>query len=182
MDAVNEWLLTWGDNLWTWIVLPVVVVLGVYFTIRTGVVQFRLIPEMFRTLTDKTPRNNSGEPQSVSAFQAFTISAASRVGVGNIAGVGTAIAVGGPGAVFWMWVMAFIGGSSSFIESSLAQLFKVRDSDSFRGGPAYYMQRGLKARWLGVWFAIILIICFPFAFSSLQANTISAKTGPIRST
>ena len=150
MDAVNEWLLTWGDNLWTWIVLPVVVVLGVYFTIRSGVVQFRLIPEMFRTLTDKTPRNESGEPQSVSAFQAFTISAASRVGVGNIAGVGTAIAVGGPGAVFWMWVMAFIGGASSFIESSLAQLFKVRDRDSFRGGPAYYMQRGLKARWLGV--------------------------------
>lgn len=174
MDAVNAWLLTWGDNLWTWIVLPVVVLLGLYFTIRSGVVQFRLIPEMFRTLTDKTPRTEDGRPQSVSAFQAFTISAASRVGVGNIAGVGTAIAVGGPGAVFWMWVMAFIGGASSFIESSLAQLFKVRDSDSFRGGPAYYMQRGLKARWLGVWFAIILIVCFPFAFSSLQANTISA--------
>lgn len=174
MDAVNEWLLTWGDHLWTWVVLPVVVVLGLYFTIRSGVVQFRLIPEMFRTLTDKTPQTADGKPQSVSAFQAFTISAASRVGVGNIAGVGTAIAVGGPGAVFWMWVMAFIGGASSFIESSLAQLFKVRDSDSFRGGPAYYMQRGLKARWLGVWFAIILIVCFPFAFSSLQANTISA--------
>ncbi|TDN92238.1 alanine/glycine:cation symporter family protein [Microbacterium sp. BK668] len=174
MDAVNEWLLTWGDNLWTWVVLPVVVVLGIYFTIRSGVVQFRLIPEMFRTLTDKTPQTADGRPQSVSAFQAFTISAASRVGVGNIAGVGTAIAVGGPGAVFWMWVMAFIGGASSFIESSLAQLFKVRDRDSFRGGPAYYMQRGLKARWLGVWFAVILIVCFPFAFSSLQANTISA--------
>jgi AGCS family alanine or glycine:cation symporter len=174
MDAVNEWLLTWGDNLWTWIVLPVVVLLGLYFTIRSGVVQFRLIPEMFRTLTDKTPQTADGRPQSVSAFQAFTISAASRVGVGNIAGVGTAIAVGGPGAVFWMWVMAFIGGASSFIESSLAQLFKVRDKDSFRGGPAYYMQRGLKARWLGVWFATILIVCFPFAFSSLQANTISA--------
>ncbi|MBD3942725.1 alanine:cation symporter family protein [Microbacterium sp. NEAU-LLC] len=174
MDAVNDWLLTWGDNLWTWVVLPVVVLLGLYFTIRSGVVQFRLIPEMFRTLTDKTPRTESGEPQSVSAFQAFTISAASRVGVGNIAGVGTAIAVGGPGAVFWMWVMAFIGGASSFIESSLAQLFKVRDADSFRGGPAYYMQRGLKARWLGVVFAVILIVCFPFAFSSLQANTIAA--------
>jgi alanine or glycine:cation symporter, AGCS family len=174
MDAVNEWLLTWGDNLWTWVVLPVVVALGLYFTIRSGVVQFRLIPEMFRTLTDKTPRTESGEPQSVSAFQAFTISAASRVGVGNIAGVGTAIAIGGPGAVFWMWTMALIGGASSFIESSLAQLFKVRDQGSFRGGPAYYMQRGLKARWLGVWFAIILIVCFPFAFSSLQANTISA--------
>jgi alanine or glycine:cation symporter, AGCS family len=174
MDAVNEWLLTWGDHLWTWAVLPVVVALGLYFTVRSGVVQFRLIPEMLRTLTDKTPKTATGEPQSVSAFQAFTISAASRVGVGNIAGVGTAIAVGGPGAVFWMWLMAFVGGASSFIESSLAQLFKVRDSDSFRGGPAYYMERGLKARWLGIWFAVILIVCFPFAFSSLQANTISA--------
>ncbi len=174
MDSVNEWLLTWGDNLWTWIILPVVVGLGIYFTIRSGVVQVRLIPEMFRTLTNKTPQTASGQPQSVSAFQAFTISAASRVGVGNIAGVATAIAVGGPGAVFWMWAMAFIGGASSFIESSLAQLYKVRDTDSFRGGPAYYIERGLKARWLGVWFAVILIICFPFAFSSLQANTIAA--------
>ena len=174
MDSLNEWLLTWGDNLWTWAVLPVVVGLGIYFTVRSGVVQFRMIPEMFRTLTDKTPQTESGEPQSISAFQAFTISAASRVGVGNIAGVGTAIAVGGPGAVFWMWMMAFVGGAASFIESSLAQLFKVRDTDSFRGGPAYYMERGLKARWLGVWFAAILIVCFPFAFSSLQANTISA--------
>lgn len=174
MDAVNAWLLTWGDNLWTWLVLPIVVLLGLYFTLRSGVVQFRLIPEMFRTLTDKTPQTTDGRPQSVSAFQAFTISAASRVGVGNIAGVGTAIAIGGPGAVFWMWLMAFVGGASSFIESSLAQLYKVRDKDGFRGGPAYYMQHGLKARWLGIWFAIILIICFPFAFSSLQANTISA--------
>ena len=174
MDAVNDWLLTWGDYFWTWVVLPVVVLLGLYFTIRSGVVQFRLIPEMFRTLTDKTPRTTDGKPQSVSAFQAFTISAASRVGVGNIAGVGTAIAMGGPGAVFWMWLMAFVGGASSFIESSLAQLFKVRDRDSFRGGPAYYMERGLKARWLGIWFAIVLIVCFPFAFSSLQANTIAA--------
>ncbi|MDX2377388.1 alanine:cation symporter family protein [Microbacterium sp. LRZ72] len=174
MESVNAWLLTWGDHLWTWIIVPIVVVLGLYFTARSGVVQFRLIPEMFRTLTDRTPRTDTGEPQSVSAFQAFTISAASRVGVGDIAGVGTAIALGGPGAVFWMWLMAFVGGASSFIESSLAQLFKVRDADGFRGGPAYYMQRGLKARWLGVWFAVILIVCFPFAFSSLQANTITA--------
>jgi len=174
MDAVNDFVLSAGDLLWTWIVLPVVVVLGVYFTARSGVVQFRLIPEMFRTLTDKTPRDEKGEPQSVSAFQAFTISAASRVGVGNIAGVGTAIAIGGPGAIFWMWLMAFIGGASSFVESTLGQLFKVRDVDGFRGGPAYYIERGLKARWAGILFAVILIVCFPFAFSSLQANTISA--------
>ena len=108
MDAINEFVLSGGDLLWTWIVLPVLVLLGLYFTIRSGVVQFRLIPEMFRTLTNRTPRDEHGEPQSVSAFQAFTISAASRVGVGNIAGVGTAIAIGGPGAVFWMWTMAFV--------------------------------------------------------------------------
>jgi len=174
MDALNDAVLTGGDTLWTWVVLPVLAVLGVYFTVRSGVVQFRLIPEMFRVLTDRTPRDEHGEPQSVSAFQAFTLSAASRVGVGNIAGVGTAIAIGGPGAVFWMWTMAFIGGASSFVESTLGQLFKVRDATGFRGGPAYYMQYGLKARWMGILFAVILIVCFPFAFSSLQANTIAA--------
>ncbi|GAA1614205.1 alanine/glycine:cation symporter family protein [Leucobacter chromiireducens] len=174
MDAINDFVLAAGDRLWTWAVLPVLVVLGLYFTLRSGVVQFRWLPEMFRTLTDKTPVKSDGTPQSVSAFQAFTISAASRVGVGNIAGVGTAIAIGGPGAVFWMWTMAFIGGASSFVESTLGQLFKVRDADGFRGGPAYYMLHGLRSRWMGTLFAGILIVCFPFAFSSLQANTISA--------
>ncbi|WP_110588635.1 alanine/glycine:cation symporter family protein [Microbacterium suaedae] len=179
MDNLATWFADQGNIFWTWVVLPVVVVLGVYLTVRSGVVQFRFIPEMFRTLTDRTPRDEDGEPQSVSAFQAFTISAASRVGTGNIAGVATAIAVGGPGAVFWMWLMAFIGAASAFAESTLAQLFKVRDPDGFRGGPAYYMQRGLKARWMGVVFAIILIICFPFSFSSLQANTIAASVGGV---
>lgn len=174
MQPLNDWVLGAGDVLWTWIVLPVVAVLGVYFTLRSGVVQLRLVPEMFRTLTDKAPKDDDGRAQSVSAFGAFTVSAASRVGVGNIAGVGTAIAVGGAGAVLWMWLMAFVGGASSFVESTLGQLYKTRDRDGFRGGPAYYMQRGLKARWMGVVFAVILICTFPFAFSSLQANTIVA--------
>ena len=174
MDALNDFVVFAGDKLWTWAVLPLLLALGLYFTVRSGVVQFRMIPEMFRTLTNKTPRDENGEPQSVSAFQAFTISAASRVGVGNIAGVGTAIAIGGPGAVFWMWTMAFIGGASSFIESTLGQAFKVRDDEGFRGGPAYYMQHGLKARWMGIIFACVLILCFPLSFNSLQANTISA--------
>jgi AGCS family alanine or glycine:cation symporter len=174
MDELESIIGAAGGQLWTWAVLPVVVVLGLYFTFRSGVVQFRLIPEMFRTLTNKTPTDGAGRAQSVSAFQAFTISAASRVGVGNIAGVGTAIVVGGPGAVFWMWTMAFIGGASSFVESTLGQLYKTKDQDGFRGGPAYYMQRGLNARWAGILFAIVLIVCFPFAFSSLQANTITA--------
>lgn len=174
MNHVQTLIETSGDRLWTWVVIPVLVALGVYFTVRSGVVQLRLIPEMFRTLTDKTPTDDEGRPQSVSAFQAFTMSAASRVGVGNIAGVGTAIALGGPGAVFWMWTMAFIGGAASFIESTLGQLYKTRDADGFRGGPAYYMTRGLNAKWMGLSFSTILILCFPFAFSSLQANTISA--------
>src|SRR5699024_7437058 len=104
MSSLNDWVLSAGDALWTWIVLPVVVVLGLYFTLRSGPVQARMLPEMLRTLTDAAPKDADGRPQSVSAFGAFTISAASRVGVGNIAGVGTAIAVGGPGAVFWMWL------------------------------------------------------------------------------
>lgn len=174
MQAISDLIAEWGDQFWTWLVLPIVVALGLYLTIRSGVVQFRLIPEMFRTLTDATPKDENGAPQSVSAFQAFTISAASRVGVGNIAGVGTAIAVGGPGAVFWMWLMAFIGGASSFVESSLAQLYKTKDETGFRGGPAYYMERGLGARWMGVLFSVVLVACFPIAFSSLQANTIQA--------
>ncbi len=173
VDAIEALMLTAGDFWWTWVVLPVLAALGIYFTVRSGVVQLRLLPEMFRVLGDKTPKDRSGRPQSVSSFQAFTISAASRVGVGNIAGVGTAIAIGGPGAVFWMWTMAFVGGASSFIESSLAQLYKHRDADGFRGGPAYYIQRGLGQRWMGVLFAVLLIVCFPFAFSSLQANTIA---------
>src|SRR5690554_731390 len=125
MDAINDLVLTLGDGLWTWVLLPVVALLGLYFTVRTRAVQLRLIPDMFRTLTNKTPLDEDGRAQSVSAFQAFTISAASRVGVGNIAGVGTAIAIGGPGAVFWMWTMAFVGGASSFVESTLGQLYKT---------------------------------------------------------
>ncbi|WP_413316406.1 alanine/glycine:cation symporter family protein [Agrococcus sp. 1P02AA] len=172
MDALNDLILAAGDFWWTWVVLPVLALLGLYFTIRSGVVQLRLLPAMFRVLGDKTPKARDGSAQSVSSFQAFTISAASRVGVGNIAGVATAIAVGGPGAIFWMWTMAFVGGASAFIESTLAQVYKHRYADGFRGGPAYYIQRGLGQRWMGILFAVLLIVCFPFAFSSLQANTI----------
>ncbi|MCS4275280.1 AGCS family alanine or glycine:cation symporter [Mycetocola sp. BIGb0189] len=174
MDFFNEIARLGSDELWSWIVVPVLIGLGVYFTARTGIVQVRWIPEMFRTLKDKTPTNEDGTPQSTSAFQAFTISAASRVGVGTIAGVGTAIAIGGPGAVFWMWAMALLGGAASFVESTLGQLYKVRDHVGFRGGPAYYMMYGLRSRGLGIVFAVIMIATFPFAFSSLQANTISA--------
>lgn len=172
MDALESWLAGADADLWTWAVFPLVAVLAVYFTIRTGVVQIRLLPRMFRTLGDRTPTDAEGRTQSLSAFQAFTVSAASRVGIGNIAGVGTAIAVGGPGAVMWMWVMALFGASASFVEATLAQLYKHRDPDGFRGGPAYYIHRGLRSRWLGVAFAVMLIVSSPLAVNSLQAFTV----------
>ncbi|GAA1346815.1 alanine/glycine:cation symporter family protein [Falsarthrobacter nasiphocae] len=174
-QALADWLADYGTLFWTWLILPVVAAVGLYFTVRSAAVQGRMLPEMIRTLRDPALVNEDGSPKSISAFKAFTVSAASRVGVGNVAGVATAVAVGGPGAVFWMWAMAFIGGASSFIESTLGQLYKERDRDAYRGGPAYYMQHGLGKKWLGTTFAVVLIICFPFAFSSLQANTIVAS-------
>lgn len=157
-----------NDFLWTYILIGLLLVLGVYFTLRTKFVQVRLFGEMFRLIFEKK-ENNDG----VSPFQAFTISAASRVGTGNVTGVALAIGVGGPGAVFWMWVIAVIGMATAFIESTLAQVYKVRDGDTFRGGPAYYMEKALGWRKLGIVFAILLTLCFGFIFNAVQSNTIS---------
>ncbi|QLB20275.1 sodium:alanine symporter [Vespertiliibacter pulmonis] len=146
---------------------------GLLFTIGTGVVQLRLLPQSIREMW--FGRASSGD--SLTPFQAFTTGLASRVGVGNIGGVATAIALGGPGAVFWMWITALIGMSSAFAESSLAQVYKIRDPDGmFRGGPAYYISKGLKAPWLAVAFAITLIFTFGFAFNAVQANSIVEAT------
>ena len=147
--------------------------IGLFFTISTKFVQFRMIPEMFRVITEKAPKRKDGK-KGISSFQAFTISAASRIGTGNVAGVATAIAIGGPGAIFWMWMIALIGGASSFIESTLAQVYKKPNGDgTFRGGPAYYMEKGLGKRWMGIIFAIAITLCFGFIFNAVQANTIS---------
>ena len=147
--------------------------IGLFFTISTKFVQFRMIPEMFRVITEKAPKRKDGK-KGISSFQAFTISAASRIGTGNVAGVATAIALGGPGAIFWMWMIALIGGASSFIESTLAQVYKRPNGDgTFRGGPAYYMEKGLGKRWMGIIFAIAITLCFGFVFNAVQANTIS---------
>ena len=128
---------------------------------------------MIRLLGDSTAKMD-GHEKHISSFQAFTISLASRVGTGNLAGVATAITVGGPGAIFWMWIIALLGASSAFVESSLAQLFKIKSKHSYIGGPAYYMEKGLKKRWMGVLFAILITITFGFAFNSVQSNTICA--------
>lgn len=167
-DFLNWITGTFSNYLWSYVLIGLLLVLGFYFTIGTKFVQFRLFGEMFRLITEKKDSEDG-----VSAFQAFTISAASRVGTGNITGVALAIGIGGPGAVFWMWVIAIIGMATAFIESTLAQVYKVRDGDTFRGGPAYYMQKALGVRGLGIVFAILLTLCFGFIFNAVQSNTIS---------
>ena len=146
---------------------------GIYFCIRTLMVQLRMVPDMFRAITEKPGEFSEGK-QGISAFKAFTISAAARVGTGNIAGVAVAITTGGPGAVFWMWMVALVGGATAFIESTLAQLYKVRDEDSFRGGPAYYMTRGLKSKPLAFIFAVTITFTYGFVFNAVQSNSIAA--------
>ncbi|MTI80665.1 MAG: alanine:cation symporter family protein [Firmicutes bacterium] len=158
-----------NDILWSYVLIVMLIVLGVYFTVRTKFVQFRMLGEMIKLLGGGVGASKKG----ISSFQAFCVSTASRVGTGNLAGVAIAIASGGPGAVFWMWLIALIGSASGFIESTLAQIYKVKDGNVFRGGPAYYMEKALNARWMGVLFAILITTCFGLVFNSVQANTIT---------
>ena len=167
------WIASINDLLWTYILIIMLLGCAVWFTIRTRFVQFHMLKEMIRLLGDSTSKTK-GNSRHVSSFQAFAISLASRVGTGNLAGVATAISIGGPGAVFWMWIIALLGASSAFVESTLAQLYKVRGKDSFIGGPAYYMKRGLKQPWMGIVFAILIIFTFAFSFNTVQSNTICA--------
>lgn len=178
METLNGWITAINGVLWTYILIAVLLGCAVWFTIRTKGVQFRMFKEMVKLLGESAGSvpsdDQSGKKRHVSSFQAFAVSLASRVGTGNLAGVATAIAVGGPGAVFWMWLIALLGASSSFVESTLAQLYKRRAKDSFVGGPAYYMETGLGRRWMGVIFAVLISITFGFAFNSVQSNTICA--------
>ncbi|EEY89553.1 amino acid carrier protein [Acinetobacter lwoffii SH145] len=178
-DQLNETLLGWinalNGPLWDFLVVFLVAV-GIFYTIMTGAVQIRLFWHSMKVM--KNSRGKVQDTHGITPFQAFVTGLASRVGVGNVAGVAIAIAIGGPGAVFWMWFTAFLGMSSAFVESSLAQLFKVRDSKNqqFRGGPAYYITQGLKQKWLGVVFAIALITTYGFVFNAVQANAIIGAT------
>lgn len=173
MDLLNEWISSINDVLWSYILVTLLLGCAFWFTIRSRFVQFRMMGEMIRLLGD-SPKKTGSHEKHISSFQAFAVSLASRVGTGNLAGVATAITVGGPGAVFWMWLIALLGSSSAFVESTLAQLYKRKGKDSFVGGPAYYMEKGLKARWMGILFAILISITFGFAFNSVQSNTICA--------
>ncbi|MCI2837640.1 glutamine transporter AlsT [Staphylococcus hominis] len=162
-----------NDLIWSQYLIGLLLTVGIFFTISSKFVQLRMLPEMFKALVEKPETLKNGE-KGISPFQAFAISAGSRVGTGNIAGVATAIVLGGPGAVFWMWIIAFIGAASAFIEATLAQVYKVHDKDGgFRGGPAYYITKGLNQKWLGITFAVLITVTFAFVFNTVQSNTIA---------
>ncbi|MDO4247917.1 MAG: sodium:alanine symporter family protein [Neisseria sp.] len=173
IETIHNWVNNINGPLWEGLIF-LLVGTGIFFTLATGFVQFRLLGRSIKEMLGG--RKAGDDPHGITPFQAFVTGLASRVGVGNIAGVAIAISLGGPGAVFWMWVTALIGMSSAFAESSLAQLFKIRDHKNghFRGGPAYYITQGLKQKWLGVLFAISLIFCFGLVYEAVQANSIVA--------
>ena len=168
---MGEVITSINDFLWTYILLVALLGCGVWFTWRTRFVQFRMVVEMIRLLGDSAKKFDHSK-RHISSFQAFTVSLASRVGTGNLAGVATAIAFGGPGAVFWMWVIALFGAATAFVESTLAQLYKRPHTDSFIGGPAYYISKGMHNRWMAALFAVLITITFALSNNSVQSNTI----------
>ncbi len=172
MEIITQFI-DWANGiLWTYVLVAMLIACALWFTVRCKFVQLTMlrdIPVMFRNCTHEEREEGI---ERISSFQAFAISIASRVGTGNLAGVAVAIALGGPGAIFWMWLIAFLGASSAFVESTLAQLYKIKGESSFIGGPAYYMSTGLKKPWMGALFSVLLIMTFGFAFNSLQSNTI----------
>ena len=163
-DLIN----TLSDLLYTYILVILLLAVGLYFTLRSGFVQVRLFKESFRALLDK------GDGKGVSSLQALMISTASRVGTGNIAGVSVAICLGGVGAVFWMWVVAFLGGASAFVESTLAQIYKVKDGEGgSRGGPAYYIEHVAGSRGLAILFSVFLLLTYMVGFNLVAAYNLA---------
>lgn len=159
-----------NEVLWGSIMIYLLLGAGIWFTLRSGFIQFRYIRKFGRSLKNSvTP-----QPGGLTSFQALCTSLAARLGSGNLAGVALAISAGGPGAVFWMWVTALLGMATSFAESSLAQLYKEKDKNGqFRGGPAWYMARGLGMRWMGVLFSLFLLLAYGLIFNTVQANSVA---------
>ncbi|MBR6279824.1 MAG: alanine:cation symporter family protein [Bacteroidales bacterium] len=168
---VADFITTVGDYIWTYLLIGLLLGCAVYFTIRTRGIQFRMIPEMCRIMLGRDRKDKGG----IGSFQAFAVALASRVGTGNLAGVASAIFIGGPGAVFWMWITALFGAATAFMEATLAQLYKKRGREAFYGGPAYYMTTGLGARWMAVFFAVLVLLNFGMANQTVQSNTIVAS-------
>ncbi|NWO57603.1 alanine/glycine:cation symporter family protein [Chromohalobacter israelensis] len=168
-DAIYAVMTPVSDFIWSYILVYLLLGAGVLFTVLTRGMQFRLFGHMARVTF-----NSRGAGEGVSGFQAFATSLAARVGTGNLAGVAIALWVGGPGAIFWMWVTALVGFATSFVESTLAQVYKKRHEDGvFRGGPAYYIERTLGWRWMSLLFAFFLLVAYGLAFNGAQANTIA---------
>ena len=173
MSTIESFFGLIGDLTWGWSLIPLLVIFGLFITALTGFVQFRFFKRMFRVLSSK---NQSGDPNAISAREALLISVGGRVGGGNIAGVAVAITLGGPGAVFWMWAIALVGMATSLVECSLAQLYKRREEDgTFRGGPAMSILHGLghEYKWLAVIYAVCLIAAFGLGFNAFQGNTVA---------
>ncbi|MDX1370729.1 alanine/glycine:cation symporter family protein, partial [Pseudomonas sp.] len=161
-----------NDLIWSKLLIVMLIGLGLYFTIASRFVQFRYFGSMFRIFSEAFKHR----PGQLSSFQALMLSVAGRVGAGNIAGVSVAIMLGGPGAVFWMWMVALVGMATSYFECSLAQLYKRREADgSYRGGPAFYIQHGLGQRWLGIVVSILLLVTFGFGFNAVQSYTVASS-------
>ncbi|WP_275546542.1 alanine/glycine:cation symporter family protein [Pseudomonas sp. Marseille-Q0931] len=161
-----------NDLIWSKLLIVMLIGLGLFFTISSRFVQFRYFSSMFRIFAEAFQR----QPGQLSSFQALMLSVAGRVGAGNIAGVSVAIMLGGPGAIFWMWIVALVGMATSYFECSLAQLYKRREADGgYRGGPAFYIQHGLGQRWLGIVVSILLLVTFGFGFNAVQSFTVASS-------
>ena len=176
MELLNSIVGQINNILWSYVLIALLILSGLFYTIRTGFAQGRLLGDMVALITGKLSSLRDGEKKvagQVTGFQAFCIAVASHVGTGNLAGVAIAVAVGGPGALFWMWVIALLGGATSLIENTLAQTYKVKEGNGFRGGPSYYMEKALGQKTLGYIFSVIVIVTFAFVFNTVQANTIA---------
>ena len=177
MDFLNYIIGQINMVLWSYVLIALLLLSGLFYTLRTGFAQGRLLGDMVALITGKLSSLKDGEKKiagQVTGFQAFCIAVASHVGTGNLAGVAIAVVVGGPGALFWMWIIALLGAATSLIENTLAQTYKVKDGKGgFRGGPSYYMEKALGQKTLGYIFSIIVIVTFAFVFNTVQANTIA---------
>lgn len=174
MEKLNNLVLDLGGNAWN-LVLVLAIFLGVFYGIRTKFIQIRLFPEALRLVKNRAKEGK--DEKGVSSFQALCITLGGCIGTGNVAGVAMAIVVGGPGAVFWMWLIAILGMVTSFMENTLAQVYKVQEGEVYRGEPSYYMEKGLGKRWLGILYAFSMIVSLGFALAALQSNTISLSVG-----
>ncbi len=180
MNALNSFISQLNSLLWSYVLVVLLIGAGLFFTYRTNFVQFRYLGEMFRLICEGAGTKTDGH--SISSFQAFCVSTASRVGVGNVAGIAIAVVTGGPGAIFWMWAIALLGAATGFIESTLAQIYKVPrpgGKGGFLGGPAYYIKNALHSPRAAIFFAILISVTYGLIFNSVQANTIalSLQTG-----